>query len=202
MASSCKSKESITKETDNKWASKLEKSARTKCKNYKEINDGVDNRIDLVDQQDKELKTDWQCKMSCVRDRIQILFNRKNLSDVTFIVGKKPDIRTFYAHKFILSISSPVFEAWFNHSGWLNENRTTNDDENEITLIDEEPEAFKNLLKFIYSDEVNAINASNVLDTLYTAKKYCVTYLEKACINFLETCLDTESAFFLLTKVG
>ena len=115
------------------------------------------------------------------------------MSDVIFLVGKKPDIRSFYAHKFILSISSPVFDAWFN--GDLSNNET------EITLIDEEPDAFRALLFFIYTDEID-INANNVLDTLYTAKKYQVTYLENACITYLETCLDRESAFFLLTKVS
>lgn len=92
-----------------------------------------------------------------------------------------------------------MFEAWFNHDGWCNVNQSNF--ENEITLIDEEPEAFRNLLLFVYTDEVE-VNANNVLDTLYTAKKYCITYLEKACINYLEKCLNPESAFFLLTKVG
>ena len=86
----------------------------------------------------------------------------------------------------------------FTHDAWSN-NISSTKNEREVTLIDEEPDAFKNLLLFIYTDEVN-VNANNVLDTLYTAKKYCLTHLERACINYLETCLDPDSAFFLLTK--
>lgn len=111
------------------------------------------------------------------------------------MVGKSPDTKSFYAHKFVLSMSSPVFEAWFRFNGGLPNG------EKEIALIDEEPDAFRNLLLFIYTDEVD-VNANNVLGTLYTAKKYQITYLEKHCINYLETCLEPESAFFLLTKVS
>lgn len=130
------------------------------------------------------------------------LYNQKTLSDVTFVVGKQPDTRTFYAHKFILTMSSPVFEAWFRFSGELTSGGLTGpvSEEKEISLTDEEPEAFKNLLLFIYTDEVD-INAANVLGVLYTAKKYQITCLERHCINYLETCLEPESAFFLLTKV-
>jgi len=186
-----------TKEDEN-WVFRLEKSMRTKCKNYKETNE-LEKRKDEpeIDKRKEELSSDWQCNVSNVRDRVNVLYNNKTLSDITFIVGKKSVVKSFYAHKFILSISSPVFEAWFNHDGWSMSNNKSN--ESEITLSDEEPEAFRNLLLFIYTDKVN-VNATNVLDTLYTAKKYCVTYLEKACINYLETCLDPESAFFLLTK--
>lgn len=173
---------------------------RAKCKNYKEANEETEQRNDESDERKEELTTDWQCKLSCVHDRVNALFNKKTLSDVTFLVGKQPNVTSFYAHKFILSISSPVFEAWFNHDTWSH-GRTTKNENSEITLIDEEPEAFRNLLSFIYTDQVN-VNANNVLDTLYTAKKYCITYLEKACTNFLETCLDPSSAFFLLTKVS
>lgn len=111
------------------------------------------------------------------------------------MVGKSPDTKSFYAHKFVLSMSSPVFEAWFRFGG----GQAVSD--KEIELTDEEPEAFKNLLLFIYTDEVD-VNANNVLGTLYTAKKYQITYLEKHCIDYLGTCLEPESAFFLLTKVS
>ena len=54
-----KQKDTIKKE-DN-WVSKLEKSARLKCKNYKETSEEQDKRKD--DQEDKrkpELTDDWQ----------------------------------------------------------------------------------------------------------------------------------------------
>lgn len=56
------------------------------------------------------------------------------------------------------------------------------------------------LHRFLYSDEVQ-IGPETVMTTLYTAKKYVVPALEKACVDFLERNLCSENAFLLLTQV-
>ena len=61
--------------------------------------------------------------------RIEVLFNRYFLSDVTFIVGREQ--KRIPAHKFILSIGSPVFYSML-HGGFA----TT---QNEIKVPDIEP---------------------------------------------------------------
>ena len=72
------------------------------------------------------------------------------------------------AHKFALSISSPVFEAIFY--GELAETKDS------IELPDCDYESLLELFRFMYSDEAN-LSGSNVMGVLYLAKKYMVPSL-------------------------
>ncbi|XP_060567545.1 BTB/POZ domain-containing protein 2-like [Ruditapes philippinarum] len=110
---------------------------------------------------------------------------------IQFRVGKPPNDQLIPAHKFVLSVGSAVFDAQFNGQ------MATKDDIVEIP--DVEPAAFLALLKFLYADEVN-IGPETVMTTLYTAKKYAVPALEKACVDFLKRNLNSDNAFMLLTQ--
>jgi len=81
----------------------------------------------------------WQSSMSCLKERISFLYNNDTLSDVTFIVGR--GCVKIPAHKFVLAIGSPVFDAMFNGPLALKESETT------VELPDVEPDAFFALLK-------------------------------------------------------
>lgn len=133
----------------------------------------------------------WQASRVTVKDRLAFIFNREILSDVHFIVGKGAQQQRMPAHKFVLSVGSAVFDAMFNGAM-----ATTSD---EIELPDVEPAAFLALLRFLYSDEVQ-IGPETVMMTLYTAKKYAVPALEKACVDFLKSNLSSDNAFMLLTQ--
>ena len=135
----------------------------------------------------------WQAEKSTLKDRISFLLNNETLSDVEFLVGKGPrsQRRRIYAHKFVLSVGSAVFDAMFN-GGIANESE-------DVELPDVEPAAFLALLRFLYTDEVQ-IGPETVMTTLYTAKKYAVPTLEKACVEFLKTNLSADNAFMLLSQ--
>ena len=133
----------------------------------------------------------WQATKTSVKERFSFMFNNEILADVHFIVGRGESQSRIPAHRFVLSVGSAVFDAMFN--GTL----ATKTDE--IELPDVEPAAFLSLLKFLYSDEVQ-IGPETVMTTLYTAKKYAVPALEKACVDFLERNLCSENAFLLLTQ--
>lgn len=133
----------------------------------------------------------WQATKTSVKERFSFMFNNEILADVHFIVGRGEAQERIPAHKFVLSVGSAVFDAMFN--GTL----ATKGDE--IDLPDIEPAAFLSLLRFLYSDEVQ-IGPETVMTTLYTAKKYVVPALEKACVDFLERNLCSENAFLLLTQ--
>ncbi|KAG1701657.1 BTB/POZ domain-containing protein 2 [Nymphon striatum] len=133
----------------------------------------------------------WQESKSNIKDRISYLFNKELLSNITFIVGKGSQQQQIPAHKFVLSVGSPVFDALFN--GPMATENT------EIELPDVEPTAFLSLLCFLYSDVVK-IGPDSVMTTLYTAKKYAVPALEKACVDFLTSHLNSDNAFLLLTQ--
>ncbi|KAL7061449.1 hypothetical protein AAHC03_01403 [Spirometra sp. Aus1] len=71
----------------------------------------------------------------------------------------------------------------------------------EIVLYDVHPIAFINVLRFIYTDEIT-LDPSNVLQTLYVAKKYAVTMMEHACVDFLSQAISVDNAFLLLTQAN
>jgi len=119
------------------------------------------------------------------------MFNNEILADVHFKVGRGGAEQRIPAHKFVLSVGSAVFDAMFNS--------TLATAEEEIFLPDVEPSAFLALLRFLYSDEVQ-IGPETVMTTLYTAKKYAVPALEKACVDFLKRNLSPDNAFMLLTQ--
>lgn len=131
----------------------------------------------------------WQANFSTMTSRLRYLLFNPLMSDVTFVVGVHKE--KIPAHKFILSISSSVFEAMFYS---LLANRSK-----EIELPDVEPVAFNNLLRFIYLDQAS-VGPENVMTTLYTAKKYSIPNLEKHCVEFLECNLCGENAFLLLSQ--
>ena len=123
------------------------------------------------------------------------MFNNDRFSDVKFVVRKMDgEIESKYvipAHKFVLSISSPVFEAMFY--GELAETKDS------IELPDCEYESLLELFRFMYSDEAN-LSGSNVMGVLYLAKKYMVPSLADKCTDYLQDKLDTSNAFSILPK--
>lgn len=135
----------------------------------------------------------WQSEKTTLKERISFLFNNDTLSDVCFVVGKgtRSQRRRIPAHKFVLSVGSAVFDAMFNGG--------IADQSDEVELPDVEPSAFLALLRFLYTDEVQ-IGPETVMTTLYTAKKYAVPTLEKACVEFLKTNLSADNAFMLLSQ--
>ena len=111
------------------------------------------------------VQENWQTKRSTIRERTKSMFNNDLFSDVKFVVrksnGESESKQVIPAHKFVLSIGSPVFEAMFY--GGLAETRDS------IELPDCEYETLSEFFRFMYSDEVNLIG-SNVMGVLYLAK--------------------------------
>ena len=99
----------------------------------------------------------WQTTRPTIQERTKFLLNNDRLSNVKFVVRKsnskgKSESVTFVkkvipAHKFVLSIGSPVFEAMFY--GELAETQAS------IELPDCEYESLLELFRYLYSDEIN-----------------------------------------------
>ena len=123
------------------------------------------------------------------------MFNNECFNDIKFVVrkmdGESESKYVIPAHKFVLSISSPVFEAMFY--GELAETKDS------IELPDCEYESLLELFRFMYSDEVN-LNGSNVMGVLYLAKKYMVPSLADKCTDYIQDKLDASNAFSILPK--
>jgi len=97
------------------------------------------------------------------------MFNNDLLSDVRLVVrtctdegDAKKSKMAIPAHKFVLSICSPVFYAMF--CGEMAEKSDS------IDLPDCEYEGVLEMLRYLYSGRV-WLNESNVMQVLYVAKK-------------------------------
>ncbi|XP_015759194.1 PREDICTED: BTB/POZ domain-containing protein 6-like [Acropora digitifera] len=138
----------------------------------------------------------WQTERSTIRERTKFMLNNDLFSDVKFVVrksdseGESESKKVIPAHKFVLSIGSPVFEAMFY--GELAETRDS------IELPDCEYESLLELFRYLYSDEVN-LSGSNVMGVLYLAKKYIVPSLVDKCSQYLQDHLQPENVFNILT---
>ena len=116
-----------------------------------------------------------------------------------FVIGRtdgesiksKQSKQVIPAHKLMLAIGSPVFEAMFY--GELAETADS------IELPDCDYDSLLELFRYMYSDEVN-LSGSNVMGVLYLAKKYMVPSLADKCTEYLEdTCnVDPSNVFSIL----
>ena len=138
-------------------------------------------------------ETNWQTARPNIRERAKFMLNNDRLSDVKFIAtksnGESESKQVISAHKFILAIGSPVFEAMFY--GELAETKDT------IELPDCDYESLLELFRYMYSDEVN-LSGSNVMGVLYLAKKYIVPSLTDKCTEYLKEKLDPSNVFSIL----
>ncbi|XP_068754690.1 BTB/POZ domain-containing protein 6-like [Montipora capricornis] len=140
-------------------------------------------------------RENWQPKRPTIRERTMFMLNNDLFSDVKFVVrksdsdGKFESKQVVPAHKFVLSISSPVFEAMFY--GELAETSGS------IELPDCEFNSLLELFRFMYSDEVN-LSESNVMEVFYLAKKYMVPSLVDECSKYLQNHLDASNVLNIL----
>ena len=135
----------------------------------------------------------WQTTKPTIRERTKFMLNNELFCDVKFVVrksdGESESKQVIPAHKFMLSIGSPVFEAMFY--GELAETKDS------IALPDCEYESLLELFRYMYSDEVN-LSGSNVMGVLYLAKKYMVPSLAEKCTEYLQNRLDPSNVFSIL----
>ncbi|KAL9988191.1 hypothetical protein ACROYT_G002605 [Oculina patagonica] len=134
------------------------------------------------------------------KERCKSMFNNEILSDVKFVVqtsrnseNEESDSKrrkiVIPAHKFLLSICSPVFFAMF--CGEMAETKER------IDLPDCEYEGMLELLRYIYTDEV-CLNGNNVMQVLYLAEKYIIRDLTHECTEYLVKNLDISNVFCVL----
>ena len=130
----------------------------------------------------KTCPEDWQTTKHTIKDRCSFLFNNELLSDIKFAVPvlgeseSKKSKHEIYAHKFLLSISSPVFYTM--SYGKMKEIRET------FELPECDNEILVEFLRYIYCDELT-MNGNNVSGLLNLSKKYMMPPLADKCSEFL-----------------
>lgn len=129
---------------------------------------------------------DWQTKKQKVSQRGQYLLETGQWSDCKFIVGREPHQQVLEGHKVFLAMSSPVFEAMF-YGGMAEKS-------DPIPIRDVQPEAFKALLEYIYTDRVDLGSFELACELCYCAKKYMLPFLVEECTKFLWSDLSPKKA--------
>lgn len=117
--------------------------------------------------------------------RVKKLLDTFEWSDCSFSVGEK----IFKAHKLILGISSPVFEAMFY--GPLST-------EKDIMITDIEPDVFQLILNYIYTDNVEITSTDQAFDLLYASKKYFLDHLTETCIGYIQANVSVDNVIEVL----
>lgn len=107
-------------------------------------------------------------------------------SDCKFIVGQEPHQQIVEGHKVFLAMSSPVFEAMFYG--------TMAEKSDPIPIRDVQPEAFKALMEYIYTDRVDLGSFELACELCYCAKKYMLPFLVEECTKFLWSDLSLKKA--------
>ncbi|KAJ8729721.1 hypothetical protein PYW08_001302 [Mythimna loreyi] len=130
--------------------------------------------------------SDWQLGCVEVKQRGEYLLKSGQWSDCTFLVGAEPDQVVIAGHKLILAMASPVFEAMF-YGGMAERN-------DPIPILDVQPEAFRALLEYIYTDNINISSFDKACELCYGAKKYMLPHLVKECTRYLWSDLYPRNA--------
>lgn len=139
-----------------------------------------------------EAQKDWQTSRPTIKERCAFVFNNEFLSDVNFKARSSicGECKVIPAHKFVLSISSPVFQAMFR--GNMAESVS-----NLIELPDCDYESLLEFFRYLYSDEAY-LSGTNVLQVLYLANKYIVPSLVDKCTEYLQKSLNANNVLCIL----
>lgn len=121
---------------------------------------------------------DWQTSKSSLTERGEYLLKSGKWADCHFLLGQENNSRQLISgHKLILAMSSPVFEAMF-----FGELAEKNDP---IPILDVQPEAFRALLTYLYTDVIEVDTVDKACALCYVAKKYMVPQVVESCTNFI-----------------
>ncbi|XP_055355149.1 BTB/POZ domain-containing protein 6-B-like [Paramacrobiotus metropolitanus] len=145
--------------------------------------------------------SDWQRTADGILGLHKHILASGEMSDVRFAVGRQlGEAKIFPAHKFVLSLNSTVFRTMFN-GNWKESG------EQPIDVPEILPEAFSNMLKYMYTGSVDAtddLKVNNIFETIYCADKYDLPMLGDLCSNFINNklfALNAHTCLIYLEKV-
>ncbi|EDO38551.1 predicted protein [Nematostella vectensis] len=134
----------------------------------------------------------WQPAFKTIKERGKHMWKNPVLSDVEFLVCTSAGVKiSIPAHRYVLAVSSPVFEAMF-HGAMAESSR-------KVSLPDCTAEALSEMLRYAYFDEVE-LTGSNVMSVMYLAEKYILPGLNEKCTQFLQENLEAKDVLFVLPE--
>lgn len=108
-------------------------------------------------------------------------------SDVILSIGD----HEIKAHRAILAARSPVFSAMFEHD-------TLEKQQNRVVIEDLSRESMVQLLKFLYTGEMDELTAQELLSLFVAADKYSLPKLKEKCSRSLCSLVSNEVALSVL----
>jgi hypothetical protein len=139
-----------------------------------------------------------------LQDHLWKMCQKKELTDVTFIVGEGRKQQKFYAHKLVLASASPLFEAMLYEDPAFEDEKESKESKEskkevaepenaiEIKLPKQDTFPFEALLRCIYTDKVD-VDADNISGLIAVATKYQVEKLRVQCADFMERDVTLEN---------
>ncbi|KAJ6249564.1 btb/poz domain-containing [Anaeramoeba flamelloides] len=134
-------------------------------------------------------------KITPISKKLQPLINNSDLADVKFFIGK--DEEEFYGHKFLLSITSPMWRTMFYSSNW---NETKNNGLSEVKMRDIDPEVFLKILQFSYIRRIE-LEEDIAVRVLKAADKFMMKELKDCCFEFLINNLNVKNAIGIYQEI-
>jgi len=140
---------------------------------------------------------DWRKGSADIKLLLKNLYTQSPMlhTDVTFKFNNGDRI---HAHKLILTLFSPVFEAEFY--GSLNQ-------DGEIPITDIEPEIFRMLLGYLYTSipldvKDKDFDCSKAWNLWYATEKYILPELSESCKLKIQQCVQNHDHYTLLNLVN
>ncbi|KAF4517103.1 hypothetical protein B566_EDAN007026 [Ephemera danica] len=160
----------------------LDKDIVIRALEFARLVDNTDLEAHCLQAENYKMTEDESWRNGTLAQRILHMLDTELLTDCTFVVGIT-EKKTFQCHKFVLSQGSPVFYAMFN--GELRE-------KGDVEVEDIEPQHFRKMLEYIYSDNTELENVETALSVCYAANKYMINTLILKCIEFIKKNLNEE----------
>ena len=163
----------LMKFVDNKWRATFNTISRC-CANGLLFDIVLDFTPDSTILMKKESKR--------VLDYMLNLWTKKTLSDVTFLCNRK----NIEAHTLIVASGSPVLAALFQ--------KEDNSRKRIVEIKETKSEVFEQLLRYIYTGEMDVEEVDVLAEIMVAADKYGVDSLKEECASRLSQNLSVENA--------
>ncbi|CAB4019462.1 BTB POZ domain-containing 6-like [Paramuricea clavata] len=124
---------------------------------------------------------------------VERMYNNSFISDIKFTFGDKKSGEVFYAHKFVLAMSSPVFNEMFYSKTETEKPIKT------IHFPDQNTETLAGFFSFIYKEECPK-DFEKDLEVLRLIKKYEIVSFDSACSHSFQRNTELQKACKLLDK--
>ena len=122
---------------------------------------------------------------------VEKMYNNSLISDIQFTFGENKSGEIFYAHKYVLAISSPVFHEMFYSK--------TEKPIVSIYLQDYNSKAVTEFFSFVYKDECPK-DFENDIRVLGLMKKYAIVSFDSTCSDAFQRNTELQKACKLLDQ--